>query len=308
MKVSLKTKKNIVFTLMALPGLIWFICFCYLPMFGAIIAFKDFRFFRGGFFQSLIKSKWVGFDNFKYLFSTSDAWIITRNTVAYNLVFIFLGLVLSVAVAIILNEILNKKLSKFYQSCIIFPHFLPYIVVTYFVFSFLSYDKGMVNAIMIYFGYDPIHWYSQANYWVYIIIGVNMWKDVGFGSIIYLAAIAGINKGYYEAAMIDGATKWQQTKHITIPHLAPLMILLTLLALGRIFNGNMDLFYLVPKDSGALFPTTNIIDTYVLRGLRVTGDIGMTTAAGLYQAVVGLVLILTANKIVKKIKSENAIF
>lgn len=277
-------------------------------MFGTVIAFKDFRISRDGFFASIMNSEWVGFDNFKYLFGTDSAFIITRNTVLYNLVFIVLGLIFAVAVAIILAELANKKLAKIYQTGMLFPHFLSWVIVSYFVFTFLSVDRGLMNNILDWFGVDPISWYSESKYWPFILVFMNMWKGIGYGSIVYLAAIIGIDRTYYEAAMIDGATKWQQIRHVTIPMITPLIVILTILNVGKIFNSDFGLFYQLPRDSGALYSATQTIDTFVYRGLMTLGDIGMSTAAGLYQAFVGLVLVLLTNYIVKKIDEDNALF
>lgn len=197
--------KNRVWLLMVLPGALYLLIFAYLPMFGSVIAFKDFRISRDGFFASVINSEWVGWDNFKYLFSTDSAYVITRNTILYNLVFIILGLVLAVAIAIILNEIANKRLAKIYQTGMLFPHFLSWVIVSYFAFTFLSADSGLLNNILGWFGVEDISWYNESKYWPFIIVFANMWKGIGYGSIVYLAAIVGIDKTYYEAAMIDGA-------------------------------------------------------------------------------------------------------
>ncbi|WP_062354043.1 ABC transporter permease [Bacillus kwashiorkori] len=301
-------KKNYIWFLMVLPGTIWFLLFSYLPMFGNIIAFKKFRIDPDGFFASIKNSEWVGWDNFKYLFSTNDAFLITKNTILYNLVFIFLGLALSVGTAILLSELASKKLSKFYQTGMLFPHFLSWVIVSYFVFTFLSPDRGLFNNILEMFGVDPISWYSESKFWPYIIVFMSQWKGIGYGSIVYLAAIAGIDRTYYEAAMIDGASKWQQIRHVTLPQLKTLMIILTIMNVGRIFNSDFGLFFQVPRDSGALYPVTNVIDTFVYRGLMTLGDIGMSTAAGLYQATVGLVLVLITNYIVRKVDEESALF
>ncbi len=301
-------RKNGAFLLMVLPGALWFLILKYIPMFGNVIAFKDFRISRKGFIDSIIKSHWVGFENFKFLFKTQDAYIITRNTILYNLVFITLGLIIPVAFAIALHELNNQWLKKIYQTGMMFPHFLSWIVVSYFVFSFLSADKGLVNQFLVSTGKEPINWYFYPRYWPPILIFMNVWKGTGYNSVVYLASIVGIDKTYYEAAMIDGASKWQQIKNITLPLLTPLMIILTILAVGRIIYADFGLFYQVPKDSGALYSVTNVIDTYVFRGLMVMGDIGMSTAAGLYQSFVGFILVLGSNLIVKKINPDHALF
>ncbi|EQK41919.1 MULTISPECIES: ABC transporter permease [Paraclostridium] len=300
--------KNRAWLLMVLPGTIWLLVFSYLPMFGTVLAFKNYKMHPGGFVQSLINSEWVGFDNFKFLFTSGDAFRITRNTILYNLVFIVLGLIFAVFVAITLSEIANKKLAKVYQTGMLFPHFLSWVIVSYFVFSFLSTDKGMVNSILSTFGAEPVAWYSEPKHWPFILIFMNIWKGVGYGSIVYLAAIVGIDRTYYEAATIDGASKWQQIKNITIPLIVPLMIILTIMAIGRIFNSDFGLFYNIPRNSAVLYPVTDVIDTYIYKGLMNMGNIGMSTAAGLYQAAVGFILIMTTNKLVKKVDPEYGLF
>ncbi len=301
-------RRDKAFLLMVLPGALWFLVFCYLPMPGAILAFKEYRLDLGGFFAGIIKSEWVGLKNFEFLFNAHDAYIITRNTVLYNLTFIVLGLILSVTMAIILYNLTQKKLAKLYQTAMFMPYFLSWVIVSYFTFSFLSVDKGVLNRIIAFFGVEPISWYSEMAYWPFILIFMNLWKGIGYSSVIYLAAIAGIDKSYYEAAMIDGANKWQQTMKITIPLIRPMMVILTILAIGGIFRADFGLFYQIPRDSGVLFPVTNVIDTYVYRSMKVLGDFGMSTAAGFYQSVVGLILVLTANKIVKRINEDQALF
>ncbi|MDQ0089406.1 putative aldouronate transport system permease protein [Paenibacillus anaericanus] len=303
-----KLLRNKGLLLLVLPGTVWFLIFAYLPMFGSVLAFKDFRIHRDGFFASVLNSKWMGFKNFEYLFTTNDAYIITRNTILYNLALIILGLVISVTFAIILSELVNKKMAKIYQTGMFLPHFLSWVIISYFAFTFLSTDKGTLNHIISYFGGEPIMWYTEQKYWPFILIFVGIWKGVGYNSVIYLASITGIDKSYYEAAVIDGATKWKQIRYITIPLLKPLMIILTILAIGGIFRSDFGLFYQLPKDSGALYPVTNVIDTFVYRGLINMGDIGMSTAAGLYQSMVGLILILITNYIVRKIEKDHAIF
>ncbi|OME94154.1 sugar ABC transporter permease [Paenibacillus amylolyticus] len=300
--------RNRVMLLMVLPGTIWFFFFSYLPLVGTVAAFKEYRFSREGFWASLMKSEWVGWDNFKFLFSTSDAWLITRNTLFYNIAIIFLGLVFSVALAILLSELVNKRLAKLYQTGMFLPYFLSWVIVGYFAFSFLSMDRGMLNQIIGWFGMEPIQWYSEAKYWPYILVFVALWKTIGYSSVVYLASILGIDKSLYEAAMIDGASKWQQIRNITIPLLSPIITIMTLLAVGRIFYADFGLFYQVPRDSGTLYSVTNVIDTYVYRGLKTSGEIGMSTAAGLYQSVVGFVLVIISNYVVRKVDKDSSLF
>lgn len=305
MKIIVQDKAML---LMVLPGALWFIFFSYLPMAGTVIAFKKYRFSRDGFWASIVDSKWVGWDNFKFLFSTNDAYVITRNTLLYNLAFIVIGLVFAVLMAVVLSEIVNKRMAKVYQTGMFLPYFLSWVIVGYFAFSFLSSERGLVNQIGGVLGMEPVSWYSESKYWPFIIILVYLWKAVGYNSVVYLAAIMGIDRSLYEAAMIDGAGKFQQIRTITLPLLAPIITIMTLLAVGRIFNADFGLFYQVPRDSGSLYSVTNVIDTYVYRGLKSTGEIGMSTAAGLYQSVVGFVLVILSNYIVRRFNRDNALF
>ncbi|MDQ6418725.1 ABC transporter permease subunit [Paenibacillus sp. LHD-117] len=300
--------RNKAMLMMVLPASLWFLFFSYLPMAGLVIAFKQYRVSRDGFWASIVNSEWVGLLNFKFLFSTNDAYIITRNTVLYNVFFIVIGLILSVGLAIVLSEIANKRLAKVYQTGMFLPYFLSWIIVGYFVFSFLSVDRGVLNRVLANFGVDPVNWYSDPTWWPFILVVVFLWKSVGYSSVVYLAAIMGIDRSLYEAAMIDGANKWQQIRNVTIPMLKPLIIILTLLAIGKIFYADFGLFYQVPRDSGPLYSATNVIDTYVYRGLKATGEIGMSTAAGLYQSLIGFILVITSNYIVRRFDKDNALF
>ncbi|WP_082789994.1 ABC transporter permease subunit [Paenibacillus sp. GM2] len=290
--------------IMMLPGLVYLIINNYLPLFGLSIAFKDVDYRKG-----IWNSDWIGFRNFEYLFKTSDAWMITRNTLLYNTVFIILGLIVSIGIAILLNEIRNKFFARFYQSVIILPYLISIIIVSYLVYAMFSVNTGMVNnTILPALGLDPISWYSEPKYWPFILTFVHVWKGAGYSCIVYLAAIIGIDPEYYEAAKLDGASKWVQIRKITLPMIMPVIMILTLLGIGRIFYSDFGLFYQVPMNSGALYSTTNVIDTYVFRGLMQLGDIGMSSAAGFYQSLVGFVLVLGSNYIVRKIDKDNALF
>lgn len=300
--------KNMPLLLMVLPGAIGFILFAYLPMGGTLLAFKQYRYNGEGFLSSFIDSKWVGFDNFKFLFHTNDAYIITRNTLLYNSAFILLGTIAAVLMAIVLSEIVNKRLSKFYQTGMFLPHFMSYVIVGFFVYSFLNMDKGLLNGILEGLGMEGVSWYSSPEYWPFILILTSLWKTVGYSSVVYLAAITGFDRSLYEAAMIDGANKWNQIWRITIPLLKPLIIIMTLLAIGRIFYADFGLFYNVPRNSGALYSVTNVIDTYVYRGLKTTGEMGMSAAAGLYQSLVGFILVIISNYVVRKVDKDSALF
>lgn len=287
---------------MLLPGVLVLFANNYLPMGGSLLAFKDYN-YQKGFFHS----DWVGFDNFKYLFTSSQAWIITRNTFLYNTAFILISITAALALAIMLNELRNQRMAKFYQSVFFLPYFLSWVVVSYLVFSLLSVDLGALNGMLTKFGLEPINWYTMPKFWPSILIGVNTWKWTGYDSIIYLAAIMGIDKAYYEAAAVDGASRWQQIRHVTIPSIMPVITTLTLLKIGRIFYGDFGLFWNIPKNMGVLYDVTNVIDTYVYRALTQSGDIGMATASGLYQAAVGFTLVLLSNYIVRKIDPEQAL-
>ncbi|WP_317968041.1 ABC transporter permease subunit [Paenibacillus sp. CCS19] len=291
--------------IMMIPGLLYLLINNYLPMLGIVIAFKDVNFAKG-----ILQSDWVGFDNFEYLFKTSDAYIITRNTILYNLVFIVFGTALSLASAILLNEIKNKVLLKAYQSIITLPHLISMVIVGYLVYALLSPDTGFLNkTVLPWFGMDEgISWYTETKYWPWILTLVYFWKSVGYSSIVFFAALLGIDEEYYEAARLDGASRWQQIRRITLPILTPVIIMLTLLSVGRIFYSDFGLFYQVPMNSGALFETTATIDTYVFRGLTGSGDIGMSTAAGVYQSIVGFILVILANYVVRRFNKDNALF
>lgn len=290
--------------LMLLPATAVLIFNNYIPMAGVIVAFKTYT-FDGGIFGS----PWAGFENFKYMFQTEEAWIATRNTVLYNAVFIFLNTTVAITLAIGLNELRNRWLAKFYQSSLLFPYFLSFVAVSYLAYAFLGGGTGFINkSILEPLGISAISWYSEPEHWVYILPIVNLWKGVGYTMVVYLASIVAIDPEYYEAAHIDGASKWQQILKITIPLMLPVIIIMIILQIGRIFNADFGLFYQVPLDSGPLYPTTNVIDTFVYRSFLLNGNVGMSAAAGLYQALVGLVIVYVTNYTVRRISKENALF
>ena len=296
--------KNRALFLMMLPGLLLLLVFHYLPMFGIIVAFKNVNYAKG-----IWGSDWCGFENFKFFITTPDAFLITRNTVLYNVAFIVAGTVTAIASAICLNELHNRRASKFYQTVMFLPFFLSWIVVSYIVYSFLSVDMGFINAgVFRFLGIPPIQWYTETKYWPFIIFFSYLWKYLGYNSVIYLAAVISLDSELYEAATIDGASKWRQISGITLPLLSPLIIIMTLLSIGRMFYAEFGLFYQVPIDTGALYDVTNVIDTFVYRALMNMSDIGMAAAAGLYQAFVGFILVLLANLAVRRIDREKALF
>lgn len=285
-----------------LPGLIYLFINNYMPLPGLMIAFKKYNAGKG-----IYGSDWVGFKNFEYLFTTDDAWVITRNTIAYNLAFIVVNTVLAIAVAIILSE-LDGKIKKLYQSAILLPNLISTVIIGYLVFAFFSVENGFINnTILPLLGKEAVGWYSEAKYWPFILIFVSAWRSVGYNCIIYLATLMGFDKSFYESAKIDGATRWQQIQYITLPLLKPTVIMLTLMAIGRIFYSDFGLFYQVPMNQGALYATTNTIDTYVYRGLLQMGNISMSAAAGVYQSFIGFILVLGANLIVRKIDRDSAL-
>lgn len=290
--------------LMFVPGAIYLFINCYIPMFGIQIAFRNYN-ARDGIYGS----PWCGFDNFTFLFRTDDAFIMTRNTLLYNLVFIALGTVLAIAVAIILNEIRSKGAKQLYQTVILIPYLISMVIVSYLVFAFLSNSNGFLNnSVLKFFGMEAVDWYNTPAYWPFILVIVNIWKGLGYNMILYYATICGIDHSLYEAAVVDGANRWQQIWNITLPSLKSTIIILTLMALGGIFRSDFGLFYQVPQNSGPLLSVTQTIDTYVYRGLMQTNNIGMSSAAGVYQSVVGFILVVTANFVVRKLDSESSLF
>ncbi len=296
-------KKNFPLFALTIPGLIYLFINNYLPMFGIFIAFKDLNYAKG-----LFGSDWCGLKNFRFLFATKDASLMIRNTVCYNLAFIFLGTVLAVVVAILMSEITKMTISKYYQGSMILPNLISMVIVSYIVYAFLSPETGLLNSIIKLFGGEAINWYSKKEAWPFILVIVQMWKVVGYNSIVYIAAISGIDPSLYEAARLDGAGKYQQITQITLPQLKPMITLMLLMSCGRIFASDFGLFYQVPQNSGALYPVTQTIDTYVYRGLMKLGDVGMSSAAGLFQSVVGFAFVLGANTLVRFTNKEDALF
>ena len=290
--------------LMFMPGVVYLFINCYIPMFGIQIAFRSYN-ARFGLFGS----PWCGLNNFKFLFRTKDAYVMIRNTLLYNFVFIALGTILSVAVAIILNEIRNKMAKQVYQTLILVPYLISMVIISYLVFAFLSTSNGFINnSLLKAFGVDPVDWYNTPKYWPFILVFVNLWKNLGYNMILYYATICGIDGTLYEAAVVDGATRWQQVRYVTLPGLKTTIIILILMALGGIFRSDFGLFYQVPQNSGPLISVTQTIDTYVYRGLMQTNNIGMSSAAGVFQSIVGFVVVITANGIVRKIDKESSLF
>ncbi len=303
-KKSRDRKTTLSLLAIALPGIIYLIINNYMPMAGIFLAFKNYSLAKGPF-----KSPWCGFKNFEFLFKTKDAWVMTRNTILYNIAFIILGTVMAIFVAILLVELGESMRVKLFQSALLLPNLLSWVVIGFIAYAFLNADNGFINnTVLRWLGLDPVSWYSKPGAWPAILIIVNLWKNIGYQSIIFMASIAGIDKALYEASALDGTTKIQQIFKITLPLLKPTIITLTLMSIGRIFYSDFGLFYQVPQNSGALFATTQTIDTYVYRGLMELNDVGMSAAAGLYQSLVGFILVTIANRIVRKVDADNALY
>lgn len=258
------TRDDTELTVLALPTTIWYFLFAFMPMFGIIIAFKDYK-IKGGFLQSIIQSDWIGFQNFKFLFSAGDIWIILRNTILYNIAFIILNIVVPVTMALLIGQLHNKKMAKVYQTAMFMPYFLSWVVVTALVWAFLSFDKGLLNSLLESMGKDPHQWYMEPKLWPPFLIFMYMWKNLGYSMVVYLATITGIDKTYYEAAGIDGATVWQQMRYVTLPLMKTVIIMMFIMAVGRIFYSDFGLFYQVPRDSNSLYNVSYTLDVFVFK-------------------------------------------
>lgn len=290
--------------IMMIPGIAYLIINNYLPMVGIFIAFKKIDYSRG-----IFGSDWVGMDNFKFLFATKDAFIITRNTVLYNLAFIFFGTIVGVAIAILLNEVISSRWKKLYQTVLLLPQLISMVIVAYVGYAFLNAENGFLNnSILPILGMEPVSWYSEPRYWPFILIITNLWKGMGYGSIVYFSAILGIDRSLYEASSIDGARRGQQIRLITLPLLKSTIIIMILMSVGSIFHSNFGLFYQLPLNAGALYSTTNTIDTYVYRALMQLNNTAMSSAAGVYQSIVGFIIIMVVNGIVRKIDPDSALY
>jgi putative aldouronate transport system permease protein len=303
-------KKTLLLLTMVLPGAIWLILLRYLPMFGIVMAFKNYKIYTKdpSLFNNIMHSDWAGLKNFKFIFATSDSWVMIRNTIGYNALWIILGLIISVTFAIMLSEITNKFVAKTYQTLMFFPYFLSWVVASYFVLAFLDPTRGLLVHLQEKWGMEVINWYNDPKQWPFILTIASLWKSLGYSTVLYLAAITGIDASQYEAASIDGASKWQQIRYVTIPHLKPMILILFIMNVGKIFNADFGLFWNVPMNSGPLFPTTQVIDTYVYRALMTTNNPGMSTAAGLLQNIIGFICLMGANTIVRKVDEDSSLF
>ena len=285
---------------MALPAFLVLLFIMYVPMSGLVMAFEKFD-YAGGIFGS----QWVGLDNFEFLLKSKDTFLnMTKNTVLYYLLFTAVGTVLNVTVAICIDQLAFKRVAKTMQTLMIIPVFISYAAVQFIVFAFIDSRTGLINSVLG----TRTRFYSTAGYWPWILTIVKIWKDTGYGSVLYMSVLAGIDTSLYEAADIDGANKWQQIKHITIPSLIPMVTVMLLLSVGNLMHSDTGLFYQVTRNNGALYSTTQVIDSYVLNQIMGSSNFGFTAAASFFQSVVGLLLMLVANFTVRKIEPENALF
>ena len=306
--VRTKTKKKnfryyLPFYVMALPGIIYLICNNYMPMFGILLAFKKLDVTKG-----ILGSPWAGLSNFEFLFKTKSTAMIIRNTILYNLVFIFLGTFFAVLLAILLNEVRVKKFAKLYQSLILIPFLMSWVIASYLAYAFLAQDLGIINNTLESMGLDTVNWYMEKKYWPYILTFCYMWKNIGYMMIIYYASIVSISQDYFEAAALDGATKGQQIRLITIPLIRNTVVTMVILNLGRIAVSDFGLFYQIPKNSGALYSVTETLDVYVYNALMKNSDFSMSSAASVFQSLIGFAFVMITNAIVRKYNRESAIF
>ena len=296
-------------TTMMLPAAVWLLLIRYLPMFGILMSFLDYKLptRKRPFPVNLLHSPWVGLKNFRFLFTGESAAMI-RNTLGYNTLWIVLGLLIAVAFAVMMSELTRKFLAKTYQTMMFFPYFLSWVVVSYFLFAFLDPTNGMIVRSQKAAGAVPVDWYNTPAYWPVILTICSVWKNTGYSTVLYLSAITGIDRSQYEAAAVDGATKWQQVVHVTLPHLKPMIVILLIMNVGKIFNADFGLFWSVPMNSAPLFPVTQVVDTYVYRAYISTGNVGMSTAAGFLQNLVGFVCIMIANGVVRRLDPDSSLF
>ena len=303
------TRDDLELGLLGFPTFVWYALFSYLPMFGLMIAFKQYKIFpKQSFLSNLLQSPWVGFDNFKFFIDNNTFGMLLRNTILYNLVFIVLNIVIPVALAMMINELYSKRRSKVYQTMMFFPHFLSWVVVSYFVYAFLSPDKGLANKIVMGLGGEKILWYSSPQYWPFLLVFMNLWKGTGYNMVVYLASITGIDQSLYEAAMLDGASKWQQAKYITLPMMKTILVVLFIMNVGKIFYSDFGLFWQVTQGiPNSLHKVASTFDTFVYSALQGSTPIGRTAAASMFQSVCCCATILLANFIVSKVDPDSAI-
>ena len=304
------TKDDSELTLLALPTMVWYVLFCYLPMFGIVLSFKDYKIVDAtkSFVYNLINSNWAGFKNFEYFLNLKDFPQILWNTLSYNFIFIILDIVLPVGAALMIGNIYSKRKSKVYQTLMFMPHFMSWVVVSYFVYAFLVTDKGLLNSVIKSMGGEAVNWYFEPKYWRVILTILHVWKTLGYSMVVYLASITGIDTSLYEAAVLDGASKAQQAKYITLPSLQPIIIMMFILAVGRIFASDFGLFYQVTRGAGQpLTPYVATFDVKIYQMVTTSAKLGQNAAASMFQSIIGCITILTANAIVRKFDKSSAL-
>ena len=289
--------------LMLIPAFLYVVIFSYLPMGGLVIAFKNFNYVKG-----IFGSDWVGLKNFRFLFMSNKLWFLTRNTLLYNLAFMAFGMLFEVAFAIIINELTSKRYKRAFQSFMFLPYFISWVVVAAILQATLSYEFGLVNNILSALGMNRVNIYANKEIWPFLLVFFRLWKVTGYGMVIYLATITGIDQALYEAAEIDGANLWQKIRFVTLPSLVPTMIIMFLLGLGHVFRGDFGLFYQLIGNNAALLQKADILDLFIYRALSSTSDLGMAAAAGLYQSILCFVTIMTVNTVIKKIEPDYTLF
>lgn len=285
---------------MALPGVLILFFFDYMVMGGLVLAFKNFDYRLG-----IWSSPWCGIENFRFLIaSRSTFFTITRNTLMYYVIFTVTGMILEISLAIAMDQLVFKRIGKVMQSIFVIPVFISFTAVQFIVYAFLSTDMGMINHL---FGVS-VRWYLEAKYWPVILTIVKLWSGTGYGAVLFMSVLAGIDPGLYEAAQMDGAGKWQQIWHITLPLLKPMVTIMLLLSVGGVLHSDTGLFYQVTRNSGSLYDTTQVLDSYILNAVFHNADFGFTAAASFFQSVVGTMLILLANMAVRRINPDDSLF
>lgn len=302
-------KENRQLRLMALPAIIWFGLFCYLPLFGVFFAFKEFTPKPGEslFINLFINSPWVGSRNFSYLFRNPQCVAIIANTLLYNVIFLITGIAIPVFLAVILSEIHQKPFSGLVEMVLLLPYFLSWVIVGYCVYGFLATDQGQINSILRYFGKEAVQWYQSPGYWRFILILVGIWKSCGYSQVIYLCSITSIDRSLYESASLDGATFIQKTRYITLPLLRPTIATIFILSIGSLLTSDFGLFYQVPMDSGALQEVTQTLDVYVYKALMQRANFSYSSAAAFLQSIVGCVLLVLSNMILRWVDRDSAL-
>lgn len=294
--------------LIALPAILYVFVFGYCTYPYMLIAFQKFRYDHSSIFDIIFHGDWNGIDNFKFFFKSQNAFTVTFNTIYLNLLFILTGTIVSVLIALGLNELRCRWFVKISQSVMLFPNYLSWVVVSYILYSLLSSQYGLVNKALRSFGAAPVNWYTEAGAWPAILVLMRIWKGAGMNAIIFLAAITGIDNTVYEAAAIDGATRWKQMTKITLPLIMPTVVIMTLLALGKVMFGDFGMIYAIVGDNGTLYQTTDIIDTYIFRALRQVGDPSQAMAIGLFQSVIGFVMVFGTNWLTRRFYPDGALY